>query len=225
MDSVTTISEPASTPARQLGSTMWKKRWRKLAPSEAAPSSSVFRSIAISTASTERTMKGSVNSTWPDQDEGPRGAEAAGGTIGDDQRQRGGEPRHRHRHHQQFLQRAGKRGLALGQHVGRGNAEHQRAAEAGERDADREEDGVAIAGPDLADPAQGQPALDADEIVHRQPGQHGEDHRHDQERADQQREGELGEEERAAVAHVALLSPRPRRCRRRRCGRRRAPSR
>ena len=65
IDSVTTISEPASMPARQLGSTMWKKRWRKLAPSEAAPSSSVFRSIAISTASTERTMKGSVNSTWP----------------------------------------------------------------------------------------------------------------------------------------------------------------
>ena len=65
MESVTTISAPARMPARTLGSTTPKKRWRNEAPRLRAPSSSVGRSIEDSTASTARTMNGSVKRTWP----------------------------------------------------------------------------------------------------------------------------------------------------------------
>ncbi len=65
MESVTTMSEPARMPERQFGSTTVKTRLKNPAPRLAAPSSSVFRSIAPITARTERTMNGSVNSTWP----------------------------------------------------------------------------------------------------------------------------------------------------------------
>src|SRR5205085_2809795 len=65
IDSVTTIRLPATIPGREFGSTTLKNRWRKVAPRLAAASSSVFRSIADITATTERTMKGSVKSTRP----------------------------------------------------------------------------------------------------------------------------------------------------------------
>ena len=122
-----------------------------------------------------------------DQDEHPRGAEAAGTAIGDDQRQRGRETRHRHRHHQQLLQRARQRPLSPGQHIGGGDAEHERAGEAGKRDADARGRSCRDSRPHLADPAQGQAAPDADEVVRGHAGEHRQDHRHDQERADQQR--------------------------------------
>jgi len=65
MDRITTISDPARIPERQFGSATVASRRQKPAPRLAAPSSSVFRSVADSTARTARTMNGSVNNTWP----------------------------------------------------------------------------------------------------------------------------------------------------------------
>jgi len=59
------MSEPARMPDLQLGSTTPNSRDQKRAPRLAAPSSRVRRSMDESTASTERTMKGSVKSTCP----------------------------------------------------------------------------------------------------------------------------------------------------------------
>ena len=52
-------------PELQLGKIMPKNRWVKFAPKLRAPSSNVFKSIEDITASTERTMNGNVNNTWP----------------------------------------------------------------------------------------------------------------------------------------------------------------
>ncbi len=52
-------------PGLALGTITSRKRRHGGAPSEDALSSSVLTSIAANTAITERTMKGSVKTTWP----------------------------------------------------------------------------------------------------------------------------------------------------------------
>ena len=70
-------------------------------------------------------------------------------------------------------------------------------------EANRGEDGVAVSVPHFVDPAQREPALDPDQVVHGQSGEHRQPDRNDQERADGEREGELQSEESRGVDPIS----------------------
>ncbi|SAH84955.1 Uncharacterised protein [Bordetella ansorpii] len=65
MDSVSTVRPPVTMPGAAFGTTIVRKRRRRDAPSVAAASSSTARPAPDMLARAARTMKGSVNSTWP----------------------------------------------------------------------------------------------------------------------------------------------------------------
>ncbi len=231
---VTTISEPATMPPRQLGRTTPKNRWRALAPRLAALSSRVRRSMADQHGEDRPHHEREREEHVTDQDEEPGGPELSERAIGDDEREGGGQSGDRHRHHQQLLEGSRQPVLAPRQRVGGGNAEHQGHGQAGQRDPDGAKDGVAVAGPHLGHPAQGEPAAGSDEVVLGQSGQDRHSHGDDQEGAHEEREGELKSEAQATPAHLRRPPPRWRRrrsgpwpapARSGRRGRRRAPRR
>ena len=137
-----------------------------------------------------------------DEDESPVCAKAASTAVGHDQRQRGSDARHGDRHHQQLLNRARERILALGQHVGRRNAEQQVARQARHRKLHRQQHRRAVVIQHLHHPLRGEAAGEAQKIILRDARQHRQHYRHNQEGAHAERERQLQPEpDRAAHAH------------------------
>ncbi len=77
------------------------------------------------------------------------------------------------------------------QGVGRRNADEQVDQQTGTGDQESSEHRVVVQVPNLAQPTQGQPAFDSNEIIDGQPGQHRLNHGNDQKRAGEQRQPEL----------------------------------
>ena len=79
-----------------------------------------------------------------DQNEEPARPELPEAAIGDDQGERDGKARHGERQHDGLLDEAGDGPALARQHIGGGHADHQHHREAGERDDEREIDGLRI---------------------------------------------------------------------------------
>ncbi len=186
-------------PERQFGSTMPKKRCEKLAPEAACALLQRLQVDRRQHGEHAAHHEGQREQHVADQDENPASAQVAPAAERDDQRQRGRETGNRHGHHQQFLDRPRERVRLARQHVRGGHAEHQRAGETGDRDLDRQQDGVPVVVPDLQHPVERQAGPPAFEVVLRHSGHHRHRHRHHQEGADEEREGQQQPEDRGAA--------------------------
>ncbi len=141
--------------------------------------------------------KGQRKEHMADQDKQPAVAQAVKPAVKQNNAERGGEARQRHRQHQALFDASGPARRRLQQAPGGGQPDRDGNRQAADRNQQRQPEGVGVERPHLTHPLQRQAAAQADKVILRDARQHRQHHRHDHKQCRQRGNADLQPEQHA----------------------------